>query len=1095
MKNNFFDRRERLREFFLPKKNYFGRVTSLVLIGLCLNSPNIEAKQANNLNHEKQSINQTNNKIKISGAITDIYGQPVIGVSVFNKANPVNGTISDIDGNFNLDIEKNATLVTSYIGYKTQEIPVNNKTIFNIVLQEDVELLDEVIVVGFGTQKKVNLTGSVSTVSADAFENRPVQNAAMMLQGAVPGLNISKATGDLGASPTINIRGLATIGEGSSGDPLILIDGMEGDINLINPQDIENISVLKDAASASIYGSRAPFGVILVTTKKGKTGKFTVNYNDSFRWNTPTKRPRTVDSYRFATYFNDAAENAQAAGKFTPERLQRIKDYMDGKITTKNIPDPSNPANWGDPYEYANDNVDWWDTIYKDWSFAQEHTASLTGGSEKLQVYSSLNILDSKGLMKLSRDDYRRYATNLKLSAHLSDYVSVNYGVRFSRYDYDRPSMMSEINAIGYTTWPMLPVYDDNGFVFSAPSPAAGIKNGGRNKTSHNKMDQQLSLIITPIKNWTVNADINYSFVSRRNHYDYQKLQNHNVAGQPIPNTSNTRVYELSENSNYINSNIYSTYLRELKSGHAFKVMLGFQSEQHWGDAFNASRDGIMVPGMDVLNTTNGTDGSGRLISPVVAGERNKWAVAGFFGRLNYDWKNRYLLEVNYRYDGTSRFRKDKRWKSFPSFSLGWNIAQEEFWEKYTDIVGTLKLRGSYGVLGNQNTSSWYPTYQVMPVGTADGTWILNGRKPNTADSPLLISSTLTWETVSTLDFGIDLGMFNNRLTASFDWYRRDTKNMVGPAPQLPAILGTAVPKTNNTDLKTIGWEITMNWRDQFANGLAYNVGFNLSDDKSTITNYPNDIYDLDKFYKGQRVGELWGYETIGIAKTQEQMDQHLSKLPNGGQNAIGSQWEAGDIMYKDINNDGVINNGSNTLFDHGDLKVIGNNTPRLRFGINLGANWKGFDLSMFFQGVMKRDFWEGSYNMFGYGGYIWRSVAFEEHMDYFRADKDHIMGENLNSYYPRPLDGTSKNHKTQSRYLQKASYIRLKNLTFGYTLPSKWITKAGLTNLRIFASGENLWTGTKLSKIFDPETLGGGTGSIGYPLFKTLSLGINVNF
>lgn len=1083
--------------FYYGKK--ITRITAAIVIGLCLNISPLEAKgnieSSILLSTHRSIVDQVSNKVRISGTVHDTSGMPIIGVSIINKSNPSSGTISDVDGNFALEIEKDAILTASYIGYKTQEVHTKNKSVLSIILHEDVELLDEVVVVGFGTQKRANLTGAVSTVSADAFENRPVQNAAMMLQGVVPGLNISKGSGDLNASPSINIRGLTTIGEGSSGNPLILIDGMEGDINLINPQDIENISVLKDAASASIYGSRAPFGVILVTTKKGREGKIVINYNDSFRWNTPSKRPKPVDSYRFATYFNEAAENAQSIGHFTPERMQRIKDYMDGTIHTKNIPDPSNPLNWGDGYNYANDNVDWYDAIYSNWSFAQEHTASISGGTEKLQIYSSLNFLDSKGLMKLSSDTYKRFATNLKLSATVSKHFAVDYGVRYSRYDYDRPSMMSNIQAMGYTTWPILPVYDDNGYLFSAPSPAAGIKEGGRNKTSLNQMDQQLSFTITPFQNWIIKADLNYSFISNRNHADYQKTYNHNVAGEVIPNSNSTSVYEYSNTSSYINPNIYSTYTHILDSGHGFKVMLGFQSEQFWGDAFSADRNGIMVPGMDVIDVTNGTDGNGKTVAPGVAGNRNKWAVAGFFGRLNYDWKNRYLVELNYRYDGTSRFRKDKRWKSFPSFSLGWNIAQEEFWEDFSHILGTLKPRVSYGVLGNQNTTSWYPTYQTMPIGTANGAWLVNGQKPNTAYAPNIISSSLTWETVSTLDFGIDISMFNNRLTAVFDWYSRKTKNMVGPAPEMPAILGTAVPKTNNTDLKTTGWEITLNWRDQLANGLSYNVGFNLADDKSTITSYPNDTYDLGKYYSGRRVGEIWGYETIGIAKTNEEMTNHLNTLPNGGQSTLGSQWEAGDIMYKDLNGDGSITSGSYTLHDHGDLKVIGNNAPRLRFGLNLGANWKGFDLSMFFQGVMKRDYWEGSYNFFGFSGDIWRSVAFKEHMDYFRADPDHVMGENINSYYPRPLQGTSKNHKAQTRYLQKGSYIRLKNLTFGYTLPNQWLRVIGVSKVRLFLSGENLWTGTKLSKIFDPESLGSGTGSIGYPIFKTLSFGINVNF
>lgn len=1032
---------------------------------------------------------------KITGTVLDATGMPVIGANVMVKGT-TNGTITDMDGKFSLEVDNNATLVISYIGFANQEIKVGNQTSLSIAMKEDVEALDELVVVGFGTQKKVNLTGAVSTVSSEVFEDRPVQNVAMMLQGEMPGLNITKTDGTMDAAPKINIRGTTTIGEGSSGDPLILIDGMEGDMNMLNPQDIENVSVLKDAAASSIYGSRAPFGVILITTKKGKEGKFTVNYNNSFRWNTPVKRPHTVDSYRFATYFNDAAINAKATGKFTPERMQRIKDYMDGKITTVNIPDPNNPAVWADGYDYANANVDWWDVIFNQWTFSQEHTASITGGTEKLQAYASVNFLDGGGMMKLAEDTYRRYATNLRLSAQLSKIVSVNYGVRYSRSDYDRPARMGNIGALGYQTWPVLPVYDDNGYFFSSPSPALGIAEGGRDKTNKNIMTQQLGLVITPFNGLVINGDVNYSFTSDRNHWDTQKTYNHNVAGEPIQNADNTEVYEYSNTYSYINPNLYATYSHAFESGHDLKVMLGFQSEQYWNNAFSAMRNGIMVPGMDVIDITNGTDGSGKITPPSVGGSRNEWAVFGFFGRLNYSWKDRYLAEVNLRYDGTSRFRKDQRWKWFPSFSAGWNIAREQFWEDWTDYVGTLKIRGSYGSLGNQNTSSWYPTYLTMPVGTANGGWLINGVKPNTANAPGIISSTMTWETIQSLDFGVDISALKNRLNVSFGWYKRMTKDMIGPAPELPGILGTGVPKTNNTDLETLGTELTIGWKDQLKNGFSYQVAFNLSDDRTNITNYPNETYDLGQaYYTGKRLGEIWGYETIGIAKTQEEMDRHLASLPNGGQNPLGSQWEAGDIMYKDLNGDGVINDGANTLNDHGDLKVIGNNSPRFRFGLNLAAQWKGVDISAFFQGVMKRDYWEGSYNFWGYGDWIWRSVAFEEHMDYFRNDPDHIMGENLNAYYPRPVDGTNKNHQIQTRYLQNAAYMRLKNLSIGYTLPSNVMSKAGISKFRVFLSAENLWTITGLSDIFDPEQLGGGTGSIGYPLSKTVSAGINVNF
>lgn len=1042
-----------------------------------------------------QQPNTTNGKkVRTSGIIKDSNGEPLIGVTVMVDGMPEKGTITDIDGKFSLEqVPENAQIQISYIGYQTQELSAKANPNTIIVMREDNKVLDEVVVVGFGSQKKVNLTGAVATVSADVFEGRPVQNATMALQGAVPGLTIAKGTGKMDESPSISIRGKATIGEGSDGGPLILIDGMEGDLNMINPQDIENISVLKDAAASSIYGSRAPFGVILVTTKSGKSGKLMVNYNNSLRWSTPTRRPHVVDSYRFATYFNDAAINAKQTGHFSPERMKRIRDYMDGKISTVNIPNPNNSTIWADGYDNGNANVDWYDEMYNKWTFAQEHTASVSGGNDKIQMYASMNYLGSDGMIKVSKDTYDRYATNLKVNTQLTDYLDISYNMKYSRSDYDRPANISYLDKLGYQTWPTLPVYDDNGYLYNAPSPIMPIREGGRDKTRKDLITQQLRAKITPLKGWDIVGEINYALDRTRNHWDLQQYSNHNVAGKKIATSDNTEVYEKSYSNDYLNLNVHTTYAKEFQNGHSFKVMAGFQSENSKNNGFSASRNGIMVSGMDVIDITNGTDGEGKVVPPSVSGYRSEWGVIGFFGRLNYNYKERYLAEVNVRHDGSSRFRSEKRWKTFPSVSLGWNVAKEAFWEDYVNVVNTFKIRGSYGILGNQNTSSLYPTYVTLPVGTADGGWIIDGMKQNTANAPGLISSTLTWEMVKSFNIGFDVDFLNNRLNASFDWYQRDTKDMVGPAPELPLILGTDVPNTNNTDLRTRGWEINIKWRDTIGKDFSYDVAFNLSDDQTTITNYPDKDFKLDGYYTGKKVGQIWGYETIGIAKTQEEWDAHIAKLPNGGQDRIGKYWGPGDIMYKDLNGDGVINAGSEALNDHGDLKVIGNSTPRFRFGLNLGATWKGLDVSMLFQGVMKRDYWEGSWNFWGFSDDLWRSTANEEHMDYFRNDPNHYMGENLNAYYPRPLMGSSQNHQKQTRYLQNGAYIRLKNLQLGYTLPQIVSNKIGISKLRLFASGENLWLGTKLNKTFDPEALGYGNGSVGYPLSRTFSAGVSI--
>ena len=1034
---------------------------------------------------------------KITGTVVDATGMPVIGANVMVKGT-TNGTITDMDGKFSLEVEDGAVLQVSYIGFANQEIKVGNQTSLSIAMKEDAEALDELVVVGFGTQKKVNLTGSVGTVESEVLESRPVQNAVQALQGTVPGLQITTTGGALDKQMDINIRGTGTIGEGSSGGPLVLIDGMEGDINSINPQDIENISVLKDAAASSIYGSRAPFGVILITTKGGKSGKVTVNYNNNFRWNAPVKMSKQMDSFTFATYYNDGMFNGGNTARFSPEHLQRIKDFQAGILTNPLIPRPGNESVWADGYDYGCANTDWYDVIYRDWAFSQEHNASVNGGTEKINFYVSMNFLDQNGLMEFNQDTYNRYTTTAKINVNLTNWAKLNYSNRFTREDFGRPSALTDdlYYNLARQGWPTLPVYDVNGYMYSSPSPAMGLRDGGRDKTQTDNLYQQASLILEPVKNWITHVDFNYRIKSANRHWDDQYLYNHDVNGNPVIYDQSSNVHEDYLKENYMNINAYTEYTYNFGSGHNLKGMIGFQAEELNKTEFGLQRNGIIIPDLPEVDITNGMDYAGNVITPSTNGARYSWATAGFFGRINYDYKGKYLAEINLRYDGTSRFQKDQRWNWFPSFSLGWNMAHEGFWESLTDYVGTFKLRGSYGELGNQNTSSWYPTYRIIEVKASNGGWLQDGIKPNTATVPALISSTLGWERIRNWNIGLDFGAFDNRLTGSFDYFQRITEDMIGPAPELPYIIGLEVPKTNNTDLKTYGFDLVIGWQDKLKNGLGYGVKFVLSDAQTKITRYPNPTNTLDKYKAGEMMGDIYGYETIGIAKTKEEMDAHLATLPNGGQDALGTNWDAGDIMYKDLNGDGKIDNGANQYNDMGDLKKIGNNTPRFQFGLDLNADYKGFDFRAFFQGVMKRDYWQGSAYFWGIGNSgLWHSTGFVEHADYFRNDPEHALGMNLDAYYPRPVFDTGKNNQTQTRYLQNAAYIRLKNIQLGYTLPATLTQKFYVSKLRFFVSGENLWTGTSLANMFDPETIAGGSDGNGnaYPLSKTISFGLSV--
>ena len=1083
-----------LKVYVMKKQRFFEElrlkvcVTLAVCMALLLNAPFLGAQ---------------NSTIKVKGVVNDAMG-PVIGASIVEKGNAGNGTITDIDGNFSLNVSSNSTLIVSFVGYKAQEIPVAGKTFFTIDLKEDNEMLEEVVVVGFATQKKVNLTGSVGTATAKDIEARPVANAVQALQGVIPGLNISNSGngGELNATKSIDVRGTGTVGKDasgnafSSGSPLILIDGMEGDLNSINPQDNEYISVLKDAAASSIYGSRAPFGVVLVTTKSGKSGRAQINYNMNMRYSTPIKMPDMANSYEFVNLFDDAEYNGSGKHLYTDEYRQFVYDFMTGK-SDDYIWGNGSGGKWN--YDYSANNVNWLKEYYRNTAPSQEHNVSVSGGSDKMTYYLSANYMTQEGFMRYGTEDYDRYTITAKISAQLTKALKVDYSNRWVRTDYERPTYMNDdfYNHILRRARPVRAVYDPNGYLMSDINYIGVMRDGGRHNEQKDAMAQQLKITVTPLKNWNIIGEMNIKTDNNWNHWEQFVVYSHYKDNPENTYTALTsankdQVSEYSLKTTYLNPTVYSNYNFSLKEKHNFTVLGGFQAEIMKYRDMEGARTGLVTTDLPVLNLTTDAD------SYTLKGLYKNWKNAGFFGRINYDYNGKYLVEGNLRYDGSSRFRRGNRWILTPSFSLGWNVARENFWEKLADVVEVFKLRVSYGELANQNTTSWYPTYQTLGVTTNGGKWLQNGALTSVASVPGLISTSLSWEKIKNTNIGFDFGALNNRLTGSFDYFWRKTKNMVGPGVELPAILGATVPSTNNTDLTTFGWELSIGWRDKVGE-FGYGVKLNISDNQTRIDKYPNPTNSLSKYMAGELTGDIYGYTTIGIAKTQEEMDAHIASLPKGGQTAIGSKWEAGDIMYADINGDGKIDNGSNTLDDMGDLKKIGNNTPRFRTGITLDAQWKGFDFSMFWQGVLKRDFDPGENSMVFWGttgSGQWWSTSFKDHMDYFRAeDTASPLGANVNAYYPRPLFN-NKNHKTQTAYLQNAAYMRLKNLQLGYTLPKSLINKIGLQNVRVYVSGENLLTITGLSDTMDPETAGiGKQGGTVYPLSRVYSFGLSVNF
>lgn len=1021
-----------------------------------------------------------------TGVVKDATGETIIGASVVVKGT-TNGVITDLNGNFSLpNVPKGGTIVVSFVGFQTSEVKWNGASL-NIELKEDSQVLDEVVIVGYGSQKKVNVTGAVSTVDSKVLESRPVQNVAQALQGVIPGLNMSvgNSGGALDASMSINIRGAGTVGAGSSGSPLVLIDGIEGNMNTVNPNDIATVSVLKDAASSSIYGARAAFGVILITTKNGHSGKTRVTYSGNVRFSDAIQVPDMVNSLEFATYLNVAAKNGGLNPIFSTEKMEQITNFIGGKYT-----DPTKPeyygtvagtnGYWENYGGFAN--TDWFSEFYNDWVPSHEHNLSISGGNERLTYMISGSFLDQKGLLRHGEDNFNRYTMNAKISAKMTDWLTMNYSNKWTREDYSRPTYMTGLFFHNIARrWPTCFPVDPNGH-YAADMEIVQLEEGGVQTSSQNWNTNQIQFVFEPIKDWHITVEGSLRQYDKKQHWAVLPIYAYNTKNEPYLLSWNggakgySEVQDYRKSEDYFSTNIFSDYSMTIND-HYFKVMGGFNAELYKPGELTGYGTDLISGNVPALGTTQANKNA--------YGGQSELAIAGFFGRVNYNYKERYLLEANLRYDGSSRFIGDKRWGLFPSFSAGWNVSREEFFNPLSHLFGTFKFRGSWGQLGNNNTEAWYPFYQGMPAGTTNSGWIVGDKRMNTASLPGIVSNILTWETVESWNVGLDFGMLNNRLTGSFDFYNRYTYDMVGPAPTLPSVLGTGAPKVNNADMKSYGWELELGWRDRIEE-FNYGVRFVMSDNQDKILAYPNETMALNTHYNGKMMNEIWGYETVGLAQSQEEMDLHLTKnKPNWG-----SAWGAGDVMFKDLNDDGEVTSGSNTLVNHGDLKVIGNSTPRYNFGLTLDGSWKGIDLSIFLQGVMKRDYMLGGPYFWGARGDEWQSAVFQEHLDYWSP-------ENPDAYYPKPyINYITKNHETQTRYLQNAAYVRLKNIQVGYTLPKIWTKKAGMESVRFYVSGDNLLTFTSISSVFDPETLGGefDAGKL-YPLQRVISVGLNVNF
>lgn len=1027
---------------------------------------------------------QSDRMIPIVGTVVDDRGEPVIGANVSVKGTTI-GTITDASGKFTLDVPGGSSLLVSYIGYLSQEIVVGNKSAFDIVLVEDSQNLEEVVVVGYGVQKKANLTGAVATVGAKELEDRPVTNAAQALQGKIANLNIYNSNGGPGSKASFNIRGYAGLGETYS--PLVIIDGVTGYFDDLNPNDIETLTVLKDAAASAIYGAQAAYGVILITTKSGKKNEKTViTYNNNFSFNSPTVLPKTAGSLEFARLFRESSINDGGGGVIDLETMERIEKYYNnpGSIPN-NVPQLDNPDRWSDWGDgRSNANEDWAKAMFKSNQLNQSHNISIQGGSQSSTYMMSLGYLNDGGKLRYYDDYYQRYNAMAKINTDITKWLTVGMNVRYAREKSVTPAyymdpaggVNSLINWI-WVVWPTIPVLDPNGH-FSPAGRMAFINQANPNTTYTDNFWGTVNALFKILPGWTANVDFTYNKWATKQTYSKGLIYSWSVNNEPYLDSSSqetTQVWQNANNDDFTSMNAYTTYEKGI-SGHNFKVMVGMQQEykKNWGEYSN--KMGLVLPDQPSISTATGK---------IEASDRmDHYTTMGFFGRLNYDYEGRYLFEFDLRRDGSSRYAEGHKWGTFPAFSAGWNIAKEKFFQPYTSLFSELRLRGSWGELGNMRGKE-YQYISTIPYNSSTR-YIMDTQLIGSFGSPSMIAYN-TWEKNKTLDFGIDISSLNNRLNVSFDWYRRDVIGLITKGQTVPAVLGAESPSTNNADIRNKGWELTIGWKHSVmvaAKSLNYGLSFNLSDYQGTVMRYSNPKGLIDDWYVGKKMGEIWGYTTDHIMVDPAEAE---AMNASGAQKLFGSNWAPGDMKYKDLDKSGSIDYGNKTLDDHGDLSIIGNNTPRFNFGFGVNAEWNGFDFSAFLQGTAKRDLWLSGRLAWGLGGGQWGSNVWENTLDCWRED-----GSNQNPYWPRfYLGNTGKNLQTQTKYLNSGAYCRLKNLQFGYSLPKQIISHIGLQRARFYFSGDNLLTISGINENFDPESPADNI----YPLSKSVSFGINLTF
>ena len=1116
----------------------------------------------------------------VKGTIVDVNGNPVPGASVMIPGTTT-GTVTQVDGTFSLNVTEGTAVEVGCLGYTT--VAVEAKNGMRIVLKEDSQYLEEVVVVGYGTQKKANLTGAVSTVDVGkTFEARPVADAAKALQGAVPGLTVMNSSGGIGSSPTIQIRGLGTLSNSQTSEPLIVVDGvvME-DLSYVNTQDIESISVLKDAASTSIYGTRAAFGVVLITTKAAKKmDRVRVTYSNNFGFRTPTVLPEYPNAYEQQVAFKLAKERAGA----TPELfgmvindnyIQQTKAWEerhnwkksgyrevvfgddiviatkdtyqtnpDGSLYLNNKGKPVKLQSAGQANYYAD-----WDVagiFYKDWTPTQNHNFAVQGSTGRVSYYMSFGYDKEEGTARFAPEDLKKWNVTTNVTSDVFDWMQV--GVRFN---YDKKNFSQPYGlGIGQGSLQYIwrwgsffgPYGTYNGDDFRT---IAYRKQSGYDVDKSNFMRIGGFTKIKLMEGLTINADYTYNVTDSDRKYSENKIYGINnwstIATIDGDNATVTPGYiktytavgtNASRNVSYA-FNAYVDYVKTFGDAHNFHAMAGVNAEEGEFSRIVSYRQGLLDMNLPEFELATGTQNVYNPDSSAAAWHpaHTHWGTAGYFARINYDYKGIYLLELNGRYDGSSKFPAGSHWAFFPSASAGYRFSEEDFFAPVKRYISNGKLRASFGEIGNQAVGSNMFLSTVSNRASSRSYWLGNSNTTPVSqfDSPTLVSDELSWERIRTLDVGLDVGFFNNELTATFDWYQRTTLDMLAPATSMPETLGARAPYTNNGTLRTRGWELSINWNHVFNNDFLVYAEASIGDFKSKVTKWDNDSKLLNSTYEGMTWGDIWGFETDRLFTTADFTGFDANGKPTGYATGIASQvglennnfhYGPGDVKYKDLDGSGVIDGGKGTADDHGDLKVIGNTMPRYQYSFRLGASWKGFDIDAFFQGVGKRDIWTQSSmvyptvrsadatifaNELDYWKGTWNGSAWDVENEQTQFGRLYAGGNEKGTI--AVLNNGSKNFYPQSRYISHMAYLRLKNLTIGYTIPQKYTQRAHIEKIRVYFSGENLCELiNRTNGPFDPETGGykwdtnGGDGSLGNavfgridPFYRTLSFGVQV--